>query len=176
MDRARRLETLLFWLMATVGGGCLAACLVLPAWLEYRVARLAYAAAEQRVAQLERRLTAVGKQIEHIQKDPAYNERLARREFGIQQPGVATIHLDLPPREPSPPVPAEPGDLLERLAARVDEAARRNPLVAAFVLDETRPAVMGLSGGLLLTALLLSCGSLRLRAAPQKPSRSAQAG
>ncbi|MEP0846533.1 MAG: hypothetical protein HRF50_06875 [Phycisphaerae bacterium] len=151
--------TLLFWLMALLGGASLAAALILPPWMEYRVTRNAYADALRRVEDLEARLTAVNKQIEHIQHDPAYNERLARKEFGIQEPGIETIRLSVPPPEPASQPGGEPagveGDPVERLAQVVDEAARRNPLVAAYVLDETRPTVLALSALLLVSAILL---------------------
>lgn len=157
--RSSAAATLLFWLMALLGGASLAAALILPPWMEYRVTRTAYADSLRRVEELEARLTAVNKQIEHIQHDPAYNERLARKEFGIQEPGVETIRLNVPPPEPASQPGGTPdsavGNPVERLALVVDEAARRNPLVAAYVLDETRPTVMALSALLLVSAILL---------------------
>ncbi len=157
MARQGPLSALLFWTLLLSGGGCLAAALILPPWLEFRVTRQACDDAAARVAELELRLTAIHRQIEHIERDPAYNERLARGEFGIQPQGVETIRIDLPPpaTQLATTPPEDESDPIEKLGALVDEAARRSPWVAAFVLKETRPIVLAMSGAAVLAAVLL---------------------
>jgi cell division protein FtsB len=156
MGRWRGGTTLLFWLMFLLGGGSLFACLFLPVWLEARALREEHAAAQQRVTELEEHLTSLTKQIQHLQDDPAYLERLARREFGIETPGIEMIWIDAPgsATQPTSAPTVANVDHEEALAARIERAARTNPLVAVFVLDATRPVVMTMSAILLLVALV----------------------
>lgn len=163
MSRSSASSTLLFWIMFAGAGLCLAACLVLPAWLELRALRIAYAQAQANVQELEHRLTRFEKQIEHLKNDPAYVERLARKELGLDKPGVETIPLP-PPEEDSlvatsPPVEEAP---LESLIAL---AAKKTPWVSVFVSEETRGHVMLLAGATLLLSIVLLHRSSRRRAA-----------
>jgi cell division protein FtsB len=163
MPRSGRRVTLLFWLMALTGGAALAACLVLPAWLEHQATLQLHAQARQQVADLETRLQVVEKQIEHLRHDPAYVERLAHEEFGLTAPGVQTIVLDRADSLASQPTTANvagptpsPSDESKRGSSRlVGDVLERYPAASVFVLDETRPIVMALSATLLLGALLL---------------------
>lgn len=158
MPRSNRGTLLFFWLMLLIGGAALFACLFLPAWLEYQAARREHAAACQRIAALEDELTRVVRQIEHLQHDPAYLERLAREEFGIDTPGVEVIPIETAAgatsQVSSAPAAARAGQA-DELTTTVEQATRTNPLVSVFVLDETRPIVMAMSGGLILLALVL---------------------
>jgi hypothetical protein len=155
--------TLLFWLMALIGGAALAACLVLPAWLEHQAALQLHWQAEEQVARLEARLRVVQKQIGHVRHDPAYVERLADGEFGLTTPGVQTIALDRQDSSASQPTAADMAthtlplnDVGERDSSRlVGDVLKRYPAASVFVLDETRPIVMAMSAVLLLAALLL---------------------
>lgn len=158
MPGSNRGTTLFFWLMFLAGGTALFACLFLPAWLEVRALRQAHAAARQRIVQLENRLTRVTKQIEHLQNDPAYLERLARKEFGIETPGVELIWIETPKNTTTPPAstpaPAD-SDRRDDLATVLEHATHTSPFVSVFVLDETRPVVMALSGVMMVVALVL---------------------
>jgi hypothetical protein len=163
MARSSRGATLLFWLMTLTGGGALAACLILPAWLEHQATLQLHAQAEDRIAELEARLQVLEKQIEHLRHDPAYVERLAREEFGLATPGVQTILLDRPDALGSQPAPTMveeetgSGDQEDRpeLSAVIGEMLERYPGTSVFVLDQTRPIVMVMSAVLLLAAILL---------------------
>lgn len=101
--------TLLFWLMFLFGGSILAACMLLPAWMEYRAALQAFRAGRTRVAEMEAQLRALQRQIDAIQNDPAYVERLARRELGINPPGVEAIALEPPGTGSQSDSPVGPG-------------------------------------------------------------------
>ncbi len=180
MARSGRGAALLFWLMALTGIAALAACLILPPWLEHQAALQLHADARRHVAELEARLQVLEKQIAHLRNDPAYVERLAHEEFGITTPGVQTILLDRSASAASHP--ADPNRDRQRaasdpnrarkkaarntpaddygaeppeLSTLVAELLERQPLVSVFVLDQTRPIVMAMSAALLLAAVLL---------------------
>ena len=163
MARSGRGAALLFWLMTLTAGSALAACLILPAWLEHQAALQLHVRARQQVADLEARLLVLEKQIEHLRHDPAYVERLARKEFGIRTPGVQTIVLDRTEGPASRPTtaptttPAAAYELesLPELSTLMAQALERYPATAVFVLDQTRPVVMVMSAIVLLAAILL---------------------
>jgi hypothetical protein len=156
MGPSSRGATLLFWLMFLAGGAALVACLVLPPWLEVRALRKAHALAQQRIAELEADLTRVSKQIEHLQSDPAYLERLARKEFGIETPGIEWVEPPTRPMTQPAPTPAgTPPERGQELATALEHATHSSPFVAVFVLDETRPIVMVMAGVVMLMALVL---------------------
>jgi len=151
MQRPDAATTTLALLMLLVGGGALFACELVPAWLEYREARQVLAAAQRQYAQLEQRLIRVNKQLEHLERDPAYVERLARQDFGLHTPGVERIRIDVSAK-------AGQANAEGRMPAGTEPAgapAQHNPLVAVFVLEQTRPILAGLSAGMVLIALLL---------------------
>jgi hypothetical protein len=156
MPRAGAGTTFLSWLMLLAGGVSLFACVYLPPWLELRALRQEHAAASAYVDRLEQRLARATKQIEHMQSDPAYLERLAHREFGIQPPGVEVIPVEARATTTSP---ATPGPRAEtpaaELAADLERATETSPLVSVFVLDQTRPVVMVMSGVLMIVAVVL---------------------
>lgn len=119
--------------MTLTGGLALAACLLLPAWFEYQVARQEYAAALQRRAELRSRSEAVERQIEHLQRDVAYLERVYRREFGSAPPGTDALGIQraeaAPWPEPRQPEPAT-------ASARESGAGRRRPEDSATMSGE----------------------------------------
>jgi len=150
---------IMFWLMTLTGGGALAICLLLPAIIDYQNAKRTLADKTAVVTQLEYQNTAIEKQIAHSQNDPAYLERVARREFGLETPGVETVRItaDVSTSAPSPDTqPAsQPETPIEQRLAQIEQLARSNPAAAVFILPETRPIVMSLAGGLLLAAVVL---------------------
>jgi cell division protein FtsB len=155
MTQPGRGTTLFSWLLFFAGGAALFACLYLPAWLELRALRREHFAARTRIEQLEQRLTSVTKQIEHLRDDPAYIERLARKEFGTETPGVEIIPIETPEQTTSQPSSAPASAVQDGGATKLERAARKNPLVAVFVLNETRPIVMAMAGVLMLVALVM---------------------
>ena len=157
MGRANAGTTFLLWLMLLAGGAALFACIFLPPWVEARQLRHDQEQAQRRVAELERQLTRLTKQIEHMKNDPAYLERLARLEFGTQTPGVEVVPVEI---QPSPAMSSDERDEsvedtpAEELADELEQAARKEPIVSVFVLDQTRPIVMAMSGVLIIVALV----------------------
>ena len=146
---------MLSWLMLVAGGASLSACLLLPPWREARELRQERAAAERRIAELERQLTAVTKQIEHLRDDPSYLERLSRKEFGEQPPGIDFTPVEVQPLPPDDAPDAAEAAPQEDAADALEQATQRSPIVSVFVLDETRPIVMVMSALLMLVALAL---------------------
>lgn len=153
--RSNPLATTLFWLMFGLGGGCLVLSVYLPQWLAYRDLRHRHQTAVHRVADLESQLTMAAKQIEHMQNDPAYIARLAHRQLGVEEKNSQSIGVDAlaPPQ-------SQASDLRDAgSAAHVEEvvetAAHTHPVLSLFVLEQTRPIVMGMSAALVVAALAL---------------------
>ncbi|MBI5864528.1 MAG: hypothetical protein HZB38_08480, partial [Planctomycetes bacterium] len=58
------------------------------------------------------------------------------------------------------------------VVAVVDEALRTHPLVRLYVLDQTRPIVMGMSAGLLAAAIVLLGRNASARAPVPPPEKA----
>lgn len=157
---SRHVETVLFWLMLLLGAALLVPGVLLPPWLEYKAQHERYLAAQEALAGLEHRLEAVETQVEHLRDDPAYAIRLAEREFrdSVDLPGTERVPIasgqapmhdqaaQSPPAEASSPLPA--------LSEFVDQTLARYPYSRWFVQSRTRPIIMLVGAGLLLTALV----------------------
>jgi hypothetical protein len=155
--------------MLLLGGLSLAACLILPPWREMREMRLERDRAEQRIARLEQQLALVSKQIEHLRNDPAYLERLSRREFGEPTPGVEFTPVQVEPLPVGEGDPGSDADPREEIAVAIESASHNNPFVSVFVLDETRPIVMIMSALMIVVALVLLLRGGPARHAPGPP-------
>ncbi len=155
MARANAGTTFLAWLMLVAGGLSLFACVFLPALLEYRTTRREHATGQREVAHLEEQNRRVDKQQEHLKNDPAYIERLNRREFGIETLGVEIIPVETRQNTTDEPASAPPATPRDEFATTVEHAAHTNPLFAVFVLSQTRPIVMAMSGVVVMVALVL---------------------
>ena len=149
----------MFWGMALLGGALLAPCLILPAWLEYEASLDLKALREYQIAAQEAEITKLCQQREHLETDDAYVLRLARRELNIETPGMERI--DVAPGEMETgnagprALPADDDELTPELSAMVEEIMLRYPRTQVFVHGATRPALMIVGGGLLLTAIVL---------------------
>jgi len=155
MARSNTGANILALCMLLAGGGSLFACVYLPPWLELRALRAVHAAEHRRVVALEEHVIRLAKQIEHIRTDPAYMERLARREFGLETPGVEVIPVEVrqdPTADGAERTEAPPAD---EFADELEHAVQTNPFIAVFVTDATRPVVMGMSGVVVLFGVFL---------------------
>ena len=138
--------------MLLAGGGALFASTYLPPLFELRALRLEYQEYRRQVEELEQRLMRLTKQKEHIQDDPAYWERLMRKEFGTITPGVQEVPVDIQPV----PVDSAPTDPSRSGTDReLERAVWGHPFFAVFVLDQTRPLVMAMSGVVVLISLFI---------------------
>ncbi len=164
MARSSPIETLLFWLMALIGGAALAPCLILPPWLEYQAQLERRKAADAYVQALEQNLRASEKQIEHLHNDPAYILRLGEQEFGnsVHLPKAETALIAPSPAgsdEDESSAATQPSrrsdELVPELSAFFEQMLQRYPHAWLFVNDSTRPVLMSLGAALLLTAVVL---------------------
>lgn len=175
MPFAERFAGVIFWLTVVAAGGSVAACLLVPAWLDYRHALEEHARMKQRAAQCETQITAIEKQIEHLHNDPAYIERLARKEFGIEIPGVETIYIDARSDESGNtplagsivPQDRDPhATIMPALGTVVENTIEKYPAaLALFTAPGSRPIVMGASL-VTLTAAIVLLGRRTPRGAP----------
>lgn len=170
MSRATFFSGLLFWTMTLVGAAGLAPCLILPPCIEYQVLLAARREGQRRVAELQRYGAVQQNQIEHLQHDPAYVKRLARNELGLTDPRVETILVE-PPARPKDNVggasakpfdarlnrdgPPPDDELASRVSAAIVHTLEQYPVSRIFILDATRPYIMGMSTVLLLAAIVL---------------------
>lgn len=156
MTRSNPAITLLFWTMFVVGGLSLAVGMVLPVWLDYRVEVVRRAEAAQRLEEVKKQLIAIERRIDHLQNDPAYLARVASRELKFDaSPPDETVTVQVVETPTSSPVLLQAQGTQERVVAVIDEATQTHPLVRLYMLDETRPIVMGMSAGLLVAAIVL---------------------
>lgn len=167
MSRTDRATFLLAGLMVAAGGAAFFLSAYLPPLLELRALRVEYENTRARVAELEERLLRVSKQMEHMRDDPAYWERLMRKEFGTTTPGVQGLPVDVRPN-PVESVAAGPVQPERVFDLDLEEVVWNHPFLAVFVLDETRPLVMAISGVVVLTSIFIM-----FRSGARRSSRSA---
>lgn len=171
MSLSHRLHVALFWTLTALALGGLAPCLILPAWTDYQQALRLQAVRRNSAERLAAEVAAQQKQIAHLQNDVAYRERVLYEEVGIDPPGIETILVDrrTRPRENnnaaarrrSAPID---DDIFPTLTTVAVSAMERYPnWTHVFILDQTRPLVMGMSGALLISTILLLGGR------PRKP-------
>jgi hypothetical protein len=154
MNSSNRVTFFLSGVMLLAGGGALFASTFLPPLLELRALRLEYQQYRRQVDELEERLIRLTKQKEHIQDDPAYWERLMRKEFGTVTPGVQEMPVNVQPA----PVDAAPTDadaLQNESDQELEQTIWSRPYLAVFILPQTRTLVMSMAGIIILTSLFL---------------------
>lgn len=161
---AGRSEAWLFWMMLVLGGASVGACLVLPAWLEYEAATRLRDEVAAQVDALSAAIERVERQQEHIQNDPAYVERLAWEELGIDKPHVdeIVIKLEGPEAAAIEQVGLSSAEDLSAVSTEgqhVEALLVKYPALTLFVRDETRPIVLAMGGVMVFGALLLLGGS-----------------
>lgn len=150
MNRSNPAATLLFWAMILVGGASLGASLWLPAWLELRDAQAAERARLALRDQLAEHVKVLDVRREHLESDPSYIARIARREFGEDAPGREGVQV-IPPPASAPSVEASGAATWE---TSLEGLAQNHPLVRMYVDPTTRWKVQALSALLILAAIL----------------------
>jgi len=170
----------LFWSMLLVGGVSLAACLILPAWLEYEDARQRWFEAQARNERLRQQVENRTYQIEHLYHDREYLSRVAAEEFPVSVPGIRRIRLDLPgfdsqrAAESAPRSSLDCSPAADAPADRLRWVLRGHALASVFVFEPARRIALMLSAMLLLAALLLGLPP-RAQDAAQQQGRDHQA-
>ena len=150
----------LFWFMILGGAVILAPCLILPAWLEYQASLALRVRYEQQLELRQTKITKLRKQRNHLEKDDAYVLRLAHEQLKIETPGVQRIPVEpsaLPhgTATPTEPAASSEDELAPELSAIIEDVILRYPLVSMFVRPETRPSLLLIGSGLILTAIIL---------------------
>lgn len=174
MVRSNPAATLLFWAMILVGGSSLAAGFWLPAWLEMRQAQAAERARLQLRDELREHVTALDRRREHLEHDPAYIDRLARREFGedaTDRESIAVSIVGPPVPASAPAAPDEPA-----WASTLEQLAQTHPIVRLYVEPDARWKIQALSAGLVLAAVLFLARRPRLAEPAGDADEPAQSG
>jgi hypothetical protein len=158
LRRNSPLGTLLYWLLLVFSGAALAVSAILPAWLDYRGTEQIELHRRQVLAQVQQRAELIDRQLEHLQTDPAYIERVAREESRAEIAGVEKIYVQNASEAGNADLTSE--DIREsgphaELAARVDKLVAQTPWFGIFIDSATRPIVLGLSAGVFLVTLIL---------------------
>ncbi len=178
MSLSHRLPAALFWTLIIMALAGLAPCLIFPAWMDYQKALRLRAVRLNSSQRLAAEVAAQQKQITHLHIDEAYRERILHEEVGLDPPGIETILVDRRRRPNEPAGPTRPSlrrfapsddDRFPALTTIATSALKRYPnWTHVFILDETRPLVLGMSGVLLVSAILL----LGKRQRPERPRGS----
>ncbi len=165
MSLSHRLPGALYWTLMSMALAGLGPCLILPAWIDYQEALRLRAVRLNGSQRLAAEVAAQQKQITHLHNDEAYRERVLHEEVGIDPPGIETIlvdrlrgtdeHVGSAPPSLRRFTPSD-DDRFPILTAVATSALEHYPnWTHVFILAETRPLVMGMSGVLLLSAILL---------------------
>ncbi|MBN2445748.1 MAG: septum formation initiator family protein [Phycisphaerae bacterium] len=177
MASSNHISAVLFWLMVLAGTVALVPCVILPPLFEYHAQQAVLAATEQRNVELRDRFASVENQVESLENDPAYIERLARQEFGIVPAGVRTIPVSAAEDQPETAAsdadankPSASTEMLPDVTVRVQQLLHRYPLARVFVWSETRPVLM-LLGGIMLVSAVVLLGNSRQVPKPAEDER-----
>lgn len=171
MNRSNPAATLLFWTMMLVGGASLAASLWLPAWLEMRQAQANERARIRIRDELQETLTALDRRREHLERDPSYIARIARREFSDDPAERENAAIDVfaaPPPSSAPAAPADP-----EWMTTLEHLAQTHPLVRMYIEPGVRWKIQILSAALVLAAILFLARRPEAAAAPDGAGRAA---
>jgi cell division protein DivIC len=90
---SRRLIILLYCVLL-VGGGIWAGAVLLDARAEYDQLRQVQAASEAKLVAAEARLREQERILERLRKDPAFVEKVIRKELGYAKPGEVIFRFD----------------------------------------------------------------------------------
>ena len=139
-------------------------CVVLPEWREYQALRAAEQAERHRLDEMQRVVDRERNLLEAMQSDPAVIARLAQRDLHFHRPGDKSVAVSVPLTTTAlqDPFVAEP------IAPPVSLARARSYLPdfnydGLFCDDRTRPIILVMSVGLIVTAIALFSGRTPLR-------------
>lgn len=129
-----------FWLLLLAGMAVLGACMVVPAWMNTQALANQSIVLSERLAEYRARALADQEAIEAAQHSVAYNERLLIEELNYQRPGeqILLAHYQEDFAKPATTPQANPGP----------------PWLQAFIQQDTRIALLVLSGALVLFAFI----------------------
>lgn len=131
-------------------------CVVLPEWREYQALRMAEQAEQHRLDAMQQIVDRERNLLEAMQSDPAVIARIAQRDLRFRRPGDTSIAVSVPLTATAIPEAfvAEPIDPPVALARARSYMPDFN-YDALFCDDRTRPIIMVMSVGLIVTAIAL---------------------
>jgi cell division protein FtsB len=144
-----------FWMLIVMGLAAFAPCVLLPEWREYQAVRIAEQAEKHRLDAMQRVVERERHLLDAMQSDPAVIARLAQRDLHFYRPGDTTIAVDVPPVECAHDAFAAKPIELPAVLARTGAYLPRFNYDALFCDRHTRPILMAMSVGLIVTAIAL---------------------
>ncbi len=145
-----------FWLLALMGIGAFAPCVILPEWRDYQAARLIEQREQNRLDQLQRIVQRERLFLDALQNDPEVVARLAQRDLGFLRMDAKVIPVQVASGvddDDSSFVlqPVTPPEWFERASAFLPDM----DYDAVFCDNRTRPIVMVMSVSLIVVAVIL---------------------
>ncbi len=145
-----------FWMLIFMGLSAFAPCIVLPEWREYQALRLEEQAERHRLDEMQRFVDREKDMLEAMQSDPAVIARLAQRDLQFRRPGDKSVTVSVPYTPTAVPEafvaePVEPPAALVRARSYLPDFNYDG----LFCDRRTRPIIMVMSVGLILTAFAL---------------------
>jgi len=145
-----------YWMLILMGLAAFTPCVVLPEWREYQAMRLAEQAERHRLDEMQRVVDRERNLLEAMQSDPAVIARIAQRDLHFHRPGDTSVSVSVPLTATAIPEafvaePIDPPVVLARARSYMPDFNYD----ALFCDDRTRPIVMVMSVGLIVTAIAL---------------------
>jgi len=145
-----------FWMLILMGLATFTPCVVLPEWREYQALRLAEQSERHRLDAMQRVVDRERNLLEAMQSDPAVIARIAQRDLRFHRPGDTSVSVSVPLTATAlqntfVPEPIDPPVALARARSYMPDFNYD----ALFCDDRTRPIIMVMSVGLIVTAIAL---------------------
>ncbi len=144
---------LVFLLLTSMALAALIPCVLLPEWRKYQVLDRAAQVEQHKLADLNREIEEAQAHLDALCSDPGAVARLAQRDLGYRRKGMRSIPVA------AVTVPKEAGDMFRPTPVAPPAVVRRAVAFLPaldydriFCDEETRPIVMLMSIGLIVTA------------------------
>ena len=146
-------------MLILIGLATFTPCVVLPEWREYQALRLAEQTERHRLAEMQRVVDRERNMLEAMQSDPAVIARLAQRDLHFRRLGDTSVSVSVPLtatalQDRFVAEPIEPPVALARARSYMPDFNYDQ----LFCDDRTRPIIMVMSVGLIVTAIALFSG------------------
>jgi len=153
-----------YWMLLLMGLATFTPCVVLPEWREYQALRMAEQTERHRLDEMQRVVDRERNLLDAMQSDPAVIGRLAQRDLHFHRPGDTSVAVSVPltataPQAPFVGKPIEPPVALARARSYLPDFNYD----ALFCDNRTRPIIMVMSVGLIVTAIALFSGRTSVR-------------
>ncbi len=153
-----------YWILILMGLATFTPCIILPEWREYQAMRLAEQAERHRLDGLQGVIDREKNLLEAMQSDPAVIGRIAQRDLRFHRPGDTSVRVSVPltagqTQDPFVAKPVEPPMALMRARSYLPDFNYD----ALFCDHRTRPIIMVMSVGLIVTAIALFSNRAPLR-------------